>query len=83
MKSKEFIQNWLDKKYAGGKENGDWTSEEVSLLLDDFQNEIWEKAKEYIVETEETEDSYSQQIIGTEDLKYLLNIPELLKEELK
>ncbi len=39
MKAEEYITQWCDETYKGGKELGDWTTTEVMKFANDFANE--------------------------------------------
>jgi len=39
MKAEEYITQWCDETYKGGKELGDWTTKEVMKFANDFANE--------------------------------------------
>ena len=39
----DFIDAWINKKYAGAKELGDWTTEEVADLMNDYARQMVEK----------------------------------------
>lgn len=36
MKAKDFVSEWLDRKYAGAKDLDGWTPEDVVQFADDF-----------------------------------------------
>ena len=36
MKAEEYLFTWLDKKYGGSKELGEWTPKDVIEFADDF-----------------------------------------------
>lgn len=36
MKAEDYICNWCDKTYGGGKELGDWTTAEVMKFANDL-----------------------------------------------
>lgn len=36
MKAEDYIAEWCDKTYGGGKELGDWTTKEVMKFANDF-----------------------------------------------
>lgn len=38
MKAKDYLFTWLDKKYGGSPEIGDWTPEDVIQFAEDFAN---------------------------------------------
>lgn len=38
MKAKDYLTTWLDKKYGGSPEIGDWTPEDVTQFADDLVN---------------------------------------------
>jgi len=38
MKAEDYICEWCDKTYGGGKELGDWTTAEVMKFANDFAN---------------------------------------------
>lgn len=76
MKAEEFINNWLNHKYAGAKEIGDWTFSEIVSLLTDFQKAIWDEAQEVAFESGEDEETFSVELIEAEDLRNILDQPE-------
>lgn len=39
MNAQNYICTWHDKKYNGGKELGDWTTEEVVQFANDFSRQ--------------------------------------------
>lgn len=39
MKAENYITQWCDKTYKGGKELDDWTTKEVMQFANDFANE--------------------------------------------
>lgn len=51
MKAKDYIADWLDKKYAGAKDLDGWTPEDVMQFADDFadkkQNTLLKKVLTY------------------------------------
>lgn len=38
MKAKDYLTTWLNKKYGGSPEIGDWTPEDVVEFAEDFAN---------------------------------------------
>ena len=76
MKAEEFINKWLNRKYAGAKELEPWTGAEITALLEDFQKQIWEEVQEVAFETDETDECYSQEFVELDDLKKILEIKE-------
>ncbi len=39
MKAEDYITEWCDKTYGGGKELGDWTTNEVMKFANDLVRE--------------------------------------------
>lgn len=70
MKAEEFLNNWLNQKYGGGKEVEPWTDGEVVSLLKDFQKQIWEEVEQSSYEVETSELTYIQ--IDIDDLREIL-----------
>ncbi len=38
MRAEDYILEWCDKTYGGGKELGDWNTEEVMKFANDFKD---------------------------------------------
>lgn len=76
MKAETFVTNWLNRKYGGAKEVGEWSYLEVCLLLGDFQKQIWDEVQEVAFETDETDDCFSQELVELDDLQKILEIEE-------
>mgnify|MGYP003467829661 CR=1 FL=1 len=39
MKPEDFVCDWVEKKFGGGKELGDWTTNEVMQFASDYADE--------------------------------------------
>lgn len=39
MKAKDYVVIWIEKKYGGSKEIGDWTTKDIVQFAEDFAKE--------------------------------------------
>ena len=50
MTAEDYIYQWCDETYKGGKELGDWTTKEVMKFANDFGKQQWNAALEAAAE---------------------------------
>ena len=68
----DFIDAWINKKYAGAKELGDWTTEEVADLMNDYARQMAEKLPA-LVDLAWNEATDSNEVPSTEWSNRLIN----------
>jgi hypothetical protein len=56
MKAEDYICEWCDKTYGGGKELGDWETDEVMKFANDFA----EKKASFISPSLISEEEYTE-----------------------